>query len=92
MPGGSRPTARRAGAASSTAGTRPRSPSRWPGAARRRRRVVRAGPQRLPRHRHRRQAATLKTSKNTEAATAFVKWLSTPDAQKILQDAGFQQP
>ncbi|GGT70265.1 molybdate ABC transporter substrate-binding protein [Streptomyces atratus] len=37
-------------------------------------------------------AATLKTSKNTEAATAFVNWLSTPEAQKILQDAGFQQP
>jgi molybdate transport system substrate-binding protein len=37
-------------------------------------------------------AATLKTSTNTEAAAAFVKWLSTPEAQKILQDAGFQQP
>lgn len=37
-------------------------------------------------------AATLKTSKNAEAATAFVTWLSTPEAQKILRDAGFQQP
>ncbi|MFE7778365.1 molybdate ABC transporter substrate-binding protein [Streptomyces sp. NPDC057445] len=37
-------------------------------------------------------AATLKTSKNAEAAAAFVAWLSTPEAQKILKDAGFQQP
>ncbi|MER5360518.1 molybdate ABC transporter substrate-binding protein [Streptomyces sp. NPDC002785] len=37
-------------------------------------------------------AATLRQSKNTEAATAFVKWLSTPEAQKILQAAGFQRP
>ncbi|MFD5616854.1 molybdate ABC transporter substrate-binding protein [Streptomyces yangpuensis] len=37
-------------------------------------------------------AATLKQSKNGEAAAAFVAWLSTPEAQKILQDAGFQQP
>ncbi|MET7615602.1 molybdate ABC transporter substrate-binding protein [Streptomyces sp. NPDC005408] len=37
-------------------------------------------------------AATLKTSKNSEAAAAFVQWLSTPEAQKILQDAGFQKP
>ncbi|WP_434599855.1 molybdate ABC transporter substrate-binding protein [Streptomyces sp. A5-4] len=37
-------------------------------------------------------AATLKTSKHSEAATAFVAWLSTPEAQKILADAGFQQP
>ncbi|WP_327681549.1 molybdate ABC transporter substrate-binding protein [Streptomyces sp. NBC_00467] len=37
-------------------------------------------------------AATLKTSKNSAAAEAFVKWLSTPEAQKIFQDAGFQQP
>ncbi|MBT2477996.1 molybdate ABC transporter substrate-binding protein [Streptomyces sp. ISL-94] len=36
-------------------------------------------------------AATLKQSKNAEAAAAFVAWLSTPEAQKILQDAGFQQ-
>jgi molybdate transport system substrate-binding protein len=37
-------------------------------------------------------AATLKTSENAEAAAAFVKWLSTPEAQKILSAAGFQQP
>ncbi|MBW5486149.1 molybdate ABC transporter substrate-binding protein [Streptomyces bambusae] len=37
-------------------------------------------------------AATLKASRNAEAAAAFVAWLSTPEAQKILQDAGFQQP
>ncbi|MER5459479.1 molybdate ABC transporter substrate-binding protein [Streptomyces sp. NPDC002668] len=37
-------------------------------------------------------AATLKVSKNSEAAAAFVAWLSTAEAQKILQDAGFQQP
>ncbi|MFI0790293.1 molybdate ABC transporter substrate-binding protein [Streptomyces lydicus] len=37
-------------------------------------------------------AATLKTSKNAAAAAAFVKWLSTPEAQKILQGAGFQKP
>ncbi|MEU0162038.1 molybdate ABC transporter substrate-binding protein [Streptomyces sp. NPDC006261] len=37
-------------------------------------------------------AATLKGSKHSEAAAAFVAWLSTPAAQKILQDAGFQQP
>ncbi|MFG2141421.1 molybdate ABC transporter substrate-binding protein [Streptomyces sp. NPDC048650] len=37
-------------------------------------------------------AATLKTSKNAKAAAAFVKWLSTPEAQKILRDAGFQKP
>ncbi|MEU3061828.1 molybdate ABC transporter substrate-binding protein [Streptomyces subrutilus] len=36
-------------------------------------------------------AATLKGSKNTEAAAAFVTWLSSPEAQKILQDAGFQK-
>lgn len=36
-------------------------------------------------------AATLKTSKNAEAAAAFVAWLSSPEAQKILRDAGFQQ-
>ncbi|MCX5609586.1 molybdate ABC transporter substrate-binding protein [Streptomyces sp. NBC_00047] len=36
-------------------------------------------------------AAALKQSKNPEAAAAFVAWLSTPEAQKILQDAGFQQ-
>ncbi|WP_031081349.1 molybdate ABC transporter substrate-binding protein [Streptomyces sp. NRRL WC-3549] len=37
-------------------------------------------------------AATLKTSQHSEAAAAFVAWLSTPEAQKILADAGFQQP
>ncbi|MCX5408999.1 molybdate ABC transporter substrate-binding protein [Streptomyces sp. NBC_00335] len=37
-------------------------------------------------------AASLKDSKNAEAAAAFVAWLSTPEAQKILQDAGFQKP
>ncbi|MEU8619118.1 molybdate ABC transporter substrate-binding protein [Streptomyces sp. NPDC048623] len=37
-------------------------------------------------------AATLKDSKNAEAATAFVAWLSSPEGQKILQDAGFQKP
>ncbi|MFH8615612.1 molybdate ABC transporter substrate-binding protein [Streptomyces sp. NPDC017979] len=37
-------------------------------------------------------AATLKTSKHGEAATAFVTWLAGPEAQKILQDAGFQKP
>ncbi|MET9697358.1 molybdate ABC transporter substrate-binding protein [Streptomyces sp. NPDC006529] len=35
-------------------------------------------------------AAALKGSGNAEAATAFVAWLSTPEAQRILQDAGFQ--
>ncbi|MFJ8308875.1 MULTISPECIES: molybdate ABC transporter substrate-binding protein [unclassified Streptomyces] len=37
-------------------------------------------------------AATLKASKNADAAAAFVTWLSSPEAQKILQKAGFQQP
>lgn len=37
-------------------------------------------------------AASLKGSKNAAAADAFVKWLSTPEAQKFLQDAGFQKP
>ncbi|MFE9371837.1 molybdate ABC transporter substrate-binding protein [Streptomyces sp. NPDC006711] len=37
-------------------------------------------------------AATLKTSKNADAAASFVKWLSSPEARKILTDAGFQQP
>ncbi|MGW0392751.1 molybdate ABC transporter substrate-binding protein [Streptomyces sp. NPDC003042] len=36
-------------------------------------------------------AATLKQSKDRGAAAAFVAWLSTPEAQKILQDAGFQK-
>lgn len=37
-------------------------------------------------------AAALKESGHKEAADAFVKWLSTPEAQRILQDAGFQKP
>ncbi|KUL38680.1 ABC transporter substrate-binding protein [Streptomyces sp. NRRL F-4489] len=37
-------------------------------------------------------AATLKSSQHSAAATAFVKWLSTPEAQKLLQEAGFQKP
>ncbi|MFF1556589.1 molybdate ABC transporter substrate-binding protein [Streptomyces sp. NPDC058279] len=37
-------------------------------------------------------AAAIKQSKNGEAAAAFVAWLSSPEAQKILQDAGFQKP
>ncbi|MFF9149067.1 molybdate ABC transporter substrate-binding protein [Streptomyces sp. NPDC014861] len=37
-------------------------------------------------------AATLKDSKNAEAAAAFVAWLSSPAGQKILQEAGFQKP
>lgn len=37
-------------------------------------------------------AATLKTAKDSAAATAFVAWLSSPEAQKILQAAGFQKP
>ncbi|NED14765.1 molybdate ABC transporter substrate-binding protein [Streptomyces sp. SID9124] len=37
-------------------------------------------------------AATLKASKHSAAAEAFVKWLSSPEAQKFLADAGFQQP
>ncbi|GAA2499512.1 molybdate ABC transporter substrate-binding protein [Streptomyces gobitricini] len=37
-------------------------------------------------------AAVLKDSENAEAATAFVAWLSGPEAQRILRGAGFQQP
>jgi molybdate transport system substrate-binding protein len=37
-------------------------------------------------------AATLKVSEHKDAAAAFVAWLSTPEAQKILQAAGFQKP
>ncbi|MFD3717192.1 molybdate ABC transporter substrate-binding protein [Streptomyces sp. NPDC058674] len=36
-------------------------------------------------------AASLKQSENAEAAAAFVAWLTGPEAQKILQDAGFQK-
>ncbi len=37
-------------------------------------------------------AATLKASQHQAAAAAFVKWLSTPEAQALLQQAGFQKP
>ena len=37
-------------------------------------------------------AATLKASRQADAAAEFVKWLSGEEAQKILRDAGFQQP
>ncbi|MER5556466.1 molybdate ABC transporter substrate-binding protein [Streptomyces sp. NPDC002793] len=37
-------------------------------------------------------AATLKSSGDAGAAAAFVSWLSTPEAQRILQAAGFQKP
>ncbi|MEV3872350.1 molybdate ABC transporter substrate-binding protein [Streptomyces sp. NPDC049906] len=37
-------------------------------------------------------AAVLKDSSDTPAAQAFVEWLSSPAAQRILRDAGFQQP
>ncbi|GGX33790.1 molybdate ABC transporter substrate-binding protein [Streptomyces noursei] len=37
-------------------------------------------------------AAPLKSSQHAAAAAAFVKWLSTPEAQQLLQDAGFQKP
>ncbi|MFE7312009.1 molybdate ABC transporter substrate-binding protein [Streptomyces sp. NPDC057555] len=37
-------------------------------------------------------AATLKSSEHAAAATEFVKWLSTPEAQRMLQAAGFQKP
>ncbi|MEW2546955.1 molybdate ABC transporter substrate-binding protein [Streptomyces sp. NPDC047002] len=37
-------------------------------------------------------AAAIKDSKQSAAAQAFVKWLSTPEAQSLLQKAGFQQP
>lgn len=37
-------------------------------------------------------AAPLKSSENDKAAAAFVKWLSSPEAQKYLRDAGFQKP
>ncbi|MFG3346152.1 molybdate ABC transporter substrate-binding protein [Streptomyces sp. NPDC048018] len=37
-------------------------------------------------------AAALKDSGSAAAAAAFVSWLSSPEGQKILQDAGFQKP
>ncbi|UGY92292.1 molybdate ABC transporter substrate-binding protein [Streptomyces gobiensis] len=37
-------------------------------------------------------AAPLKSSGEAGAAGAFVRWLSTPAAQKILRDTGFQLP
>lgn len=37
-------------------------------------------------------AAPLKAAQDPDAAQAFVTWLSGPEAQKILRDAGFQQP
>ncbi|MCT2591405.1 molybdate ABC transporter substrate-binding protein [Streptomyces sp. N2-109] len=37
-------------------------------------------------------AATLKASRHADAAAGFVRWLSGDEAQKIFQDAGFQQP
>ncbi|MFD4735905.1 molybdate ABC transporter substrate-binding protein [Streptomyces virginiae] len=37
-------------------------------------------------------AATLKATKGPAAADAFVRWLSSPEARKTLQEAGFQQP
>ena len=36
-------------------------------------------------------AATLKSSENADDAASFVKWLSGPEAQRILKDAGFQK-
>ncbi|MFD8934697.1 molybdate ABC transporter substrate-binding protein [Streptomyces sp. NPDC059578] len=37
-------------------------------------------------------AAVLKESGDSPSAQAFVEWLSSPPAQKILRDAGFQKP
>ncbi|WP_228984063.1 molybdate ABC transporter substrate-binding protein [Streptomyces sp. DH12] len=37
-------------------------------------------------------AAVLKDSEEAQAAAAFVAWLSGPEAQGILRDAGFQRP
>jgi molybdate transport system substrate-binding protein len=37
-------------------------------------------------------AAPLNAAQDPDAAQAFVTWLSGPEAQKILRDAGFQQP
>ncbi|MFP3988079.1 molybdate ABC transporter substrate-binding protein [Streptomyces sp. E11-3] len=37
-------------------------------------------------------AATLTSSRNTDAAADFVTWLSSDEAQRLLRDAGFQAP
>ncbi|NLU70035.1 molybdate ABC transporter substrate-binding protein [Streptomyces sp. HNM0574] len=37
-------------------------------------------------------AATLKESEHTGEADAFVTWLGSPTAQKLMHDAGFQKP
>ena len=37
-------------------------------------------------------AATLKESQHSTAAAAFVKWLSSAEAQRILRAAGFEKP
>lgn len=37
-------------------------------------------------------AATLDGSEHSAQAAAFVKWLGSPTAQKLLREAGFQQP
>ncbi|TPQ23700.1 molybdate ABC transporter substrate-binding protein [Streptomyces sporangiiformans] len=37
-------------------------------------------------------AATLKESQHSTAAAAFVKWLSSAEAQRILHAAGFEKP
>ncbi|MGW0822962.1 molybdate ABC transporter substrate-binding protein [Streptomyces sp. NPDC002845] len=37
-------------------------------------------------------AATLKQSEHPEAAEAFVTWLSSPEAQRLLLAAGFEKP
>ncbi|MFG2925616.1 molybdate ABC transporter substrate-binding protein [Streptomyces sp. NPDC048305] len=37
-------------------------------------------------------AAVIKSSESPAAAAAFVKWLSSTEAQKILRDAGVQKP
>lgn len=37
-------------------------------------------------------AATLNTTQDEEASAAFVAWLTSPEARKILAEAGFQKP